>query len=108
MKNKLPFFPNDDVPREKQAEEFEIRIGSSLLLRKIFSTSNGLMGLCGNCVLPDDEVWLLVGAKVPFVLRPTNRKSEYLLQGDCFIQGGMHGELVANGFVETEMQLVLV
>lgn len=76
--------------------------------RRLFGTADGLMGWCASRAEPDDEVWLLMGAKVPFVLRQADQAGHYTLQGECYVQGGMYGELISSGFAGEETQITLV
>ncbi|KAF2416989.1 hypothetical protein EJ08DRAFT_600272, partial [Tothia fuscella] len=62
-------------------------------------TSDGRLGLGPARVQPDDEVWLLPGSRVPFVLRKTScvttshlTSRTYELVGECYVHGIMHGE----------------
>lgn len=76
--------------------------------RKYVVTANGLLGLCSAWTEVGDEVWLLSGAKVPFALRPTAEAGHYVLQGECYIQGGTYGELISSGFAGPEREVILV
>jgi hypothetical protein len=62
------------------------------------TTYSGKMGLCHPNTLPGDEVWIMRGIQVPFVVRPLERADagcagEYSLRGDCFLNGIMDAEL---------------
>lgn len=47
------------------------------------------MGLSG--LQPNDELWLLHGAKVPFILRPANNGCHRVIS-ECFVLDIMCGE----------------
>ncbi|KAI0443168.1 heterokaryon incompatibility protein-domain-containing protein [Xylaria telfairii] len=72
--------------------------------RGLFWTKNGYIGLAANGVEVDDEIWLFLGSRVPFILRgPTiecSREWEnqgcYELVAECYLHGAMKGELNAN------------
>lgn len=66
--------------------------------RCLFTTCSGKMGLCHPNTLPGDEVWVMSGIQVPFVLRPLDSAdagcaARYSFLGDCFLNGIMDGEL---------------
>jgi hypothetical protein len=70
--------------------------------RGLFWTKNGYVGLADNEIEVGDTVWLMTGAKVPFVFRgpvcnPTNKKGHryafYRLVCAVYIHGFMDGEL---------------
>jgi len=75
-----------------------------------FTTRQGFMGL-GESVQAGDEIWVLFGGQVPFVLRPYSSDSKhvncYYMVGDCYVHGIMHGEKVL-GIQETEAQTILL
>jgi hypothetical protein len=78
--------------------------------RRLFLTLNGFLGLGPDPVKEGDIVAVLAGGDVPFLLRPlamTNnpvlrediddtmiKRSEYLLVGECYVEGLMKGEAV--------------
>jgi hypothetical protein len=75
--------------------------------RKLFITSERWLGLGPPFLEPNDELWLLKHAAVPFILRPYGA-SQYQLVGEAYVHGIMHGELVAvpggmEGFREIEI-----
>ena len=66
--------------------------------RCFFTTYSDKMGLCHPNTLPGDEVWVMRGVQVPFVLRPLSPADvgytiKYSFLGDCFLNGIMDGEL---------------
>ncbi|KAJ4991156.1 hypothetical protein SVAN01_03284 [Stagonosporopsis vannaccii] len=71
--------------------------------RCFFRTENGHLGLCFPHTRPGDEVWVLAGGKVPFVLRrpeaaslfveePTDVIQNLKMVGECYLHGFMDGE----------------
>ncbi|KAE9363974.1 hypothetical protein N431DRAFT_497705 [Stipitochalara longipes BDJ] len=69
--------------------------------QRFFISADGYIGLCPPNTVKGDEIWVLSGGKVPFVLRSrgqTGRKSkaesipEYTLVGNAYVQGIMYGE----------------
>ena len=66
--------------------------------RCLFTTYSGKMGLCHPNTRPGDEVWVMWGIRVPFVVRPLELADvgcvgKYSFLGDCFLDGIMDGEL---------------
>ena len=71
--------------------------------RTFFGTVEGGFGLCFPHAIPGDEVWVLAGGRVPFVLRSmddageaTGRDAEgpvrRRLVGECYLHGFVDGE----------------
>jgi len=61
--------------------------------RRLFRTSTELLGLGPMDMVIGDEVWILAGAKMPFVLRSLEN-GRYRLLGQAYVHGVMHGEAV--------------
>ncbi len=59
---------------------------------KMMLTSAGLLGLCPHGAEVADEVWILENGRVPFIVRRTKMKNEFLLVGECYLGAIMHGE----------------
>ena len=60
--------------------------------RRFFRTAQGYFGLGPQYLMEGDLCCVLFGAKVPFILREVDRG--YVLVGECYVQGIMHGEAV--------------
>ncbi|KAL6904391.1 heterokaryon incompatibility domain-containing protein [Trichoderma evansii] len=58
---------------------------------RFFKSSEGYYGLARSRVQPGDQVCIFLGAAVPFIIRPLGNK--YLLMGEAYVHGLMHGEL---------------
>ena len=69
--------------------EFNVASGRRRLLRM----SSGFLGLGPTNMVVGDEVWILAGAKMPFVLRSLEN-GRYKLLGQAYVHGIMHGEAV--------------
>ena len=61
--------------------------------RSLFRSSQGRLGKGSQSTEPGDEIWLLCGASVPYILRP-QKDSKYTLVGEGYVHGIMHGEAV--------------
>lgn len=65
--------------------------------RSVFQTEEGYFGLGPNRLLPGDRVYIIKGARVPYVFRSIQGKGEaaFELRGEVYIQGFMDGEAEA-------------
>ncbi|KAL5313475.1 hypothetical protein ACEPPN_019208 [Leptodophora sp. 'Broadleaf-Isolate-01'] len=68
--------------------------------RRFFVTEGGYMGLCNKSVKAGDQVHVLSGGHVPFILRPVEAKGTgtsncYSFMGDTYVHGIMNGEALA-------------
>lgn len=62
--------------------------------RRVFVTKGGFVGLGPEATSPGDVCCVVAGADVPFIMRQqsSSPSSGYLLVGECYIDGRMHGE----------------
>ncbi|KAH8164479.1 hypothetical protein CIB48_g3768 [Xylaria polymorpha] len=82
--------------------------------RGLFWTKNGYMGLAANGVQVDDEIWLFMGARVPFILRgPTIERSRewknqggYELVAESYLHGAMNDSLDSVPFQITGTDMI--
>lgn len=78
--------------------------------RCFFTTERGLMGLGPRLTAVGDDVCLLFGAQVPFVLRPLQAQQQYRLCGESYVNGIMDGEALSKVYrgelTETIFELV--
>ena len=79
----------------------------SIAKRRFIITRNGYVGL-GPCdAKQGDDVYILGGGTVPFVLRTTPTSKEFTFVGDCYIEGIMYGEF-ANQHAPDEIKTVVL
>ena len=64
--------------------------------RAIFATDSRYLGLGPTCTAAGDQVFLLIGSDLPFILRPAG--NEFELVGPCYIHGIMYGEGLCQDF----------
>ncbi|KAH7234846.1 heterokaryon incompatibility protein-domain-containing protein [Fusarium redolens] len=64
--------------------------------RRAFLTSTGFVGVGPLVMQPGDEVCILLGGKIPYLLRPQSDET-YTLVGEAYVHGVMHGELFKGG-----------
>lgn len=64
--------------------------------RRLFLTNGGYFGLAHPSSQPGDEVVLLSGGRVPFVVRRVReeRRECYYIVGETYVHGIMDGELL--------------
>ncbi|PMD34307.1 HET-domain-containing protein [Hyaloscypha variabilis F] len=75
--------------------------------KRLFTTAQKWLGYGPVNLKPNDEVWLLKNARVPFILRPRG-ESQYRLIGEAYVHGIMQGQLIdapggTDGFQEIEI-----
>ena len=70
-------------------------------MRRVFRTKRMmLLGTGARSLRAGDEVWILGGGKVPYVLRPVKKKADgesvvetkHRLIGEAYVHGLMHGD----------------
>lgn len=88
---RLQSFITPEIPMDilQQALVSLMDIGAS---RRLFLTKARRFGISHNTLKIGDVVWLLAGAKTPFVLRP-RQDGTYELIGEAYVDGMMFGEL---------------
>lgn len=92
----------------KDPREYEGSIVLKATYRDLFRTNNGLLGLCPRTSQPDDSIWLIKGARVPYVLRPHLGRESYTFIGECYVHGAMHGEFMTDKRREAFREIRLV
>jgi hypothetical protein len=72
-------------------------------MRMMFHTDTGFIGLGPRNMREGDEVCILQGGRVPYILRrvpseasegESQSRDEWNLVGECYVSGIMYGELV--------------
>ncbi|KAF5012184.1 hypothetical protein FDECE_1739 [Fusarium decemcellulare] len=79
----------------RKLRNFEKNMRSATEGQKLFITESGLFGLGPKSLGQDpsskDEVWLLMGARAPFILHHVEG-SKYRVVGEAYVHGIMYGE----------------
>lgn len=86
-----------NAPDHARMKAFENRMREVKTGRRMFSTKTGLMGMGPKSVQEGDEVWVALGARVPYVVRPVGKgfpERTYRLVGEAFVLGYMDGEVL--------------
>lgn len=79
----------------------------SMFKMRFYLTRAGLMGMGPTAILPGDSVYVVAGARVPFVLRKGNGNVHtHRFIGDCYLHGMMMGEALSlDGFKWSNLEL---
>ncbi|KAF2159517.1 hypothetical protein M409DRAFT_29991 [Zasmidium cellare ATCC 36951] len=68
--------------------------------RVLFSTTTGYIGLAPHGTVEGDLIYVVLGANVPFVLRPLTGH-DFTLIGEAYVQGIMRGEFMEMQHTDT-------
>ncbi|KAH9874366.1 hypothetical protein IAQ61_003555 [Plenodomus lingam] len=80
-----------------------------LMNHAFFLTREGYMGIGPTDIMPGDEVWILAGGSVPFVLRPTGLVDRSASSSPQYASGHMLvGGSYVHGFMDGEAEEVLI
>ncbi|KAL5325749.1 hypothetical protein ACEPPN_006880 [Leptodophora sp. 'Broadleaf-Isolate-01'] len=86
---------SEGEPRmQKMRSEMMLKSMQLLSERRLFATDSGHLAAGVETMEIGDEVWVLVGASVPFLLRRRQERGQYSLLGEAYVHGVMHGEAV--------------
>jgi hypothetical protein len=72
----------------------------------LFVTENGMVGTGLPGMMAGDVSCILFGGSVPYFLRPAEIEGQYLLVGECYVEGLMAGEAMGMGLQEQKFTLV--
>ena len=81
----------EDEPTRENAQDMLISV-LALINRRMISTIGGYLGLAPEEVQENDVISIFCGCNFPVVLRPCG--DNYLLIGECYVDGIMDGEVV--------------
>ncbi|KAK2760598.1 heterokaryon incompatibility protein [Colletotrichum kahawae] len=80
--------------------------------RQVIITEGGLLGLGPAEAQVGDDIWLMRGGRMPLILRNSAAtggfNEEYLLVGEAYIHGIMHGEMMNDGLRHGVHEVVIV
>jgi hypothetical protein len=82
--------------RDHTANTFKRKLETAMAEdTRLFRTSHHHLGLGRPSMQPHDELWILARAPTPYLLRKIEgRDGRYIIVGDCYVRGIMHGEAV--------------
>ncbi|KAK9797902.1 putative Heterokaryon incompatibility protein-domain-containing protein [Seiridium cardinale] len=88
------------------SSDIRLTIYGMVANQSFFTTKMGLMGTGHVDIQPGDEIWVLRGGKVPFVLRPLENdgKTKYTFIGQSYLQGAMQGEIFQRGICSVDAE----
>lgn len=85
-----------------EAINIKFAVRTATTKRRFFLAAGGRMGLGPAKIRADDEIHILEGGRIPFILRPSGRhsvfsnvedeRSVHELIGDCYVNGLMDGD----------------
>ncbi|KAI2465272.1 heterokaryon incompatibility protein-domain-containing protein [Annulohypoxylon bovei var. microspora] len=81
-------------------------VNTTISGRALYTTKAGRFGFSYPSIRPGDEVWVIDGSRVPFILRPEPGVSDRRLIGETYLHGIMHGEGIAEGTESANVVLV--
>jgi hypothetical protein len=90
----LPYGSSERSNSLSRGYEFRIAMGKATTGRRMFKTERTHLGAGPYHIQDGDQVWLVFNANMPFILRPTGNANEFILVGDCYMQGFTHGEML--------------
>ena len=77
--------------------------------RRLYLTEDRQLGLGPQSADVGDEVWLVDGAQVPFILRPMASKEQmFTLVGETYVHGFMNGEMLDLKGIGEEKEIKLL
>jgi len=79
--------------------------GMTVPHKRVYVTREGYMGVGPPGMREGDGVWVVRGARVPFVLR--EESGGYKLLGETYLHGAMNGEMLSGGKGAGEKEIVL-
>lgn len=85
------------VSRESdgQSMQFALRLSCTGASRRLYRTTRGFIGLGPESMKKGDQVWLVLGARVPFILRKHwRRPGQFTMLGETYLHGWMHGAMM--------------
>ncbi|KAH8658186.1 heterokaryon incompatibility protein-domain-containing protein [Xylariales sp. PMI_506] len=91
----------------KDVHEYFTHVETNSFQRKLFILDAGYLGLGLETMQVGDEVYVLAGADVPFIIR-RDGPDRYRLIGEAYVHGMMHGEAIAEQSRQSLRTIVLV
>ncbi|KAI0110938.1 HET-domain-containing protein, partial [Nemania sp. FL0031] len=78
---------------ESDRKDIEESFRIAYFKRRLFRTAQGYFGIASQSIVPGDRVWVLAGARVPFVLKAADIEDEsrWELVSEAYVHGVMHG-----------------
>lgn len=99
-----------NLPKAKkigQAGFYARAVGRTFPYRRLFVSKEKTLGLAPLPAEAGDQVWLLAGARVPFILRPSGTEGRFRVIGEAYVHGYMHGEFMKE-YSDVHMRRILL
>jgi hypothetical protein len=90
---KGPRYKEELVPHHDKIDTMDVAVGKYAVRRRFCITSEGRYAWVPELAECGDEVCIVSGARIPFVVRRC--QGNYRLVGECWVQGIMEGEMFA-------------
>ncbi|KAJ4258973.1 hypothetical protein NW762_008061 [Fusarium torreyae] len=103
MRLNVAFYQSNLVPKVgfwnlntmlEVGRSFTPKLKSHVVNRRFFNTMDGYWGMGPSAIQTGDICAVLLGADVPFVLRPNRDANQYQLVGECYMYKFMDGQAV--------------
>jgi len=75
-------------------------VATACIGRSLFCTSSLKRGVGPESMKPGDQVCIIYGTRVPFIIRPCEEKEGYKFVGECYIDEYMNEEAIRDGGYE--------
>ena len=92
----MPILPMEKTGKKPALIDMATLHNENMRSRRFFTTDSRYIGFGPNCTVAGDQIFLLIGSDVPFVLRPAG--NEFELVGACYVHGIMYGEGLCQNF----------
>ncbi len=90
MAHTMPILSMENPKQNPDLSRIIRQCSENVRSRAFFTTDSRYLGFGPNCTAAGDQIFLLIGSDVPFILRPAGEKFE--LVGACYVHGIMYGE----------------
>ena len=97
----MPILSMEKANQTPELAEIVRKCSLNMMSRAFFTTDSGHFGFGPNNTAAGDQIFLLIGSDIPFILRPVGEKFE--LVGACYVHGIMYGEgLCENAYINNQ------
>jgi hypothetical protein len=99
-----------DVHHKALRSRFALHLSQTMNMRTLFITEEGYVGVAHYTCEKGNEVWILLGGRVPYVLSPMKPDAGghigfYIFGGDCYVHGIMEGEFLREKLDDQETEI---
>ncbi len=92
----MPILSMEKAKKYPELAETVRSCSETVRSRAFFTTDSRYLGFGPKCTAAEDQIFLLIGSDVPFILRQVGEKFE--LVGACYVHGIMYGEGLHQSF----------